>query len=177
MNKVLLAEDGKTFGSLSRRSLGGDGRFDVDWAPSLAEAEALLQDAKAPCLGALLDVHLPDGPNGEVAGVAGHFGKRHVAARVGGEEFAVACTEVAHQELLDSFEELRKKVEALLRVSTPAGEVACTISIGLCLDPGESLHEMVGTADRLLHECKKAGRNRVLWQGGRAGLRLPGDGR
>ncbi|MFW5836954.1 MAG: diguanylate cyclase [Desulfovibrionaceae bacterium] len=100
-----------------------------------------------------------------------HFGKRHVKARVGGEEFAVACTEAGAQELLDSFEALRRKVERL-NIPHKTGDIAFTISIGLCLELKESLQEMVRIADENLYASKHSGRNRITFSGARLGLSL-----
>nr|CRH07063.1 putative response regulator receiver domain modulated hybrid histidine kinase with Hpt domain [Candidatus Magnetococcus massalia] len=63
---ILLVEDSKSFAALLsdriRRSLG----FEVTWAADLAQAKALTDEQPERFLLAILDLHLPDAPHGQV---------------------------------------------------------------------------------------------------------------
>ncbi len=89
-----------------------------------------------------------------------HLGQ-WLVARLGGEEFAV---------LLDGcgLEEARGHLEAL-RLAIAAAPIVCgasaipvTISIGLSGQPGESIDDMIKSADLALYQAKEGGRNRLV---------------
>jgi len=88
------------------------------------------------------------------------FRESDLVARFGGEEFCVLLSDTPANEAPRIFEELRQEVE-----QTPTesiyGEVACTISIGVCCTRDENLETMISRADALLYAAKNAGRNRV----------------
>lgn len=88
-----------------------------------------------------------------------------LAARFGGEEFAVACPGCTTEEALALAERLRAAVEAApLRFQQAA--LRLTVSIGLAVRrPGESLDRLLQNADSALYEAKQRGRNRVCLYG------------
>ncbi len=86
-----------------------------------------------------------------------------VAARVGGEEFAVVLRDVPTGGAVDCAERLRRSVE-----TTPfepeKQRIAVTISLGvatLATPERGGAELLVKTADRYLYEAKQSGRNRV----------------
>ncbi len=64
--RILLVEDSHFFGSVVRNRLVCHPRFSVTWAKSGAEALAAVEAADTPFFLAVLDLHLPDAPNGEL---------------------------------------------------------------------------------------------------------------
>lgn len=85
-----------------------------------------------------------------------------VVGRLGGEEFCLIAADL--DETDDFFETLRSRVAAL---SPRFGDdtVLITISIGVCVRPGDgradSLRALLTAADRALYNAKRLGRNRV----------------
>ncbi len=63
---VLLVEDSKFFASMLHRRIRNDLGFNVDWKPTYADAVAAIDCCQDDYLVALLDVTLPDAPNGEI---------------------------------------------------------------------------------------------------------------
>ncbi len=49
----------------------------------------------------------------------------------------------------------------LCRIQNGGDSFQVTVSIGVTLDPGESLEQMITRADQGLYQAKAAGRNRV----------------
>lgn len=88
-----------------------------------------------------------------------------LAARLGGEEFAVGCPGSGPEEALALAERLRRAVEAVpLRYQQQVFRV--TVSVGLAARrPGESLDQLLQNADSALYEAKQRGRNRVCLYG------------
>ena len=64
--KVLLVEDSKTFGRILKRRLENDLHVSVTWKESKADYLAALNQDDARFDAAVLDVNLPDAPNGEI---------------------------------------------------------------------------------------------------------------
>jgi two-component system, cell cycle response regulator len=88
-----------------------------------------------------------------------------VIGRLGGEEFAVLVPETA----IDSAQVVAQRiVEACrrLRVSTQAGDAACSCSIGVSqLHPeDENVESVLRRADAAMYEAKRSGRN--CWKSG-----------
>lgn len=66
MAKILLVEDALFFKRIIETSLAADGGFDVVSAQSYGEAEAILKEDKNDFFLALIDLTLPDAPDGEI---------------------------------------------------------------------------------------------------------------
>ena len=82
-----------------------------------------------------------------------------VAARFGGEEFAILLPEASHSEAVRVAERIRKNIQ-----HSKSGEIDVTASIGLATYDGKSeITEKVlfKEADELLYQAKKAGKNVV----------------
>jgi len=84
-----------------------------------------------------------------------------LVARIGGDEIIAILTGVRDLDAAASIAE--KFCEAARRpVSTPAGEVTATLSIGVTLAlPGESPDAMIDRADDKMYEAKRGGGNQV----------------
>ena len=82
-------------------------------------------------------------------------------ARTGGEEFVVLLPETDLAGAALTAERMRAAV-AVARLPTPAGELTCTISIGVAqLAAHETLDALLSRADAALYRAKNGGRNRV----------------
>jgi diguanylate cyclase (GGDEF)-like protein len=90
-------------------------------------------------------------------------GSPGLAARFGGEEFAILLPGVQRQEATWIAETLRAAVE-VLPIHTPQSQINVTISVGVAVFPehGRSPEELLATADAALYEAKESGRNRVI---------------
>jgi diguanylate cyclase (GGDEF)-like protein len=86
-----------------------------------------------------------------------------VAARVGGEEFAVILREVPLAGAVDCAERLRRSIEATV-FEHEKRRIAVTVSLGVATlnqaDRG-SADVLVKTADACLYQAKQSGRNRI----------------
>ncbi|WP_041720347.1 diguanylate cyclase [Pseudodesulfovibrio piezophilus] len=69
-NKVLIVEDSKFFASILVRRIINELGFDVDWKSNYADAVATIECCQDDYFVALLDVTLPDAPNGEIVNYA-----------------------------------------------------------------------------------------------------------
>lgn len=122
--------------------------------------------------------------------LSGSVRESDVAARVGGEEFAILAVHADAEAALAAAERLRAAIEGLA-VPTSGGRTVCTTaSVGIAVFPehGTDAQALFEGADRALYEAKRLGRNRVVVaepgrptrEGGTAGrpctCRLPGDG-
>jgi len=84
-----------------------------------------------------------------------------VISRFGGEEFCVLMSCGQPESVSERFEDLRKAFEAeLIQFNTHS--IRFTISIGVCIACECSLEEMIKSADDLLYQAKRLGRNRVV---------------
>jgi diguanylate cyclase (GGDEF)-like protein len=86
-----------------------------------------------------------------------------IAARFGGEEFAVLLPGVAVDEATWVGESMRTAIE-LAPIETRDVEIRVTVSVGVALFPehGTTAEELIAAADAALYQAKDAGRNRVL---------------
>lgn len=66
MQNILLVEDSNMFGKIAKKKIEKVFDVPVFWAKSLAETEKILEMGAGSFSMALLDVNLPDAPNGEV---------------------------------------------------------------------------------------------------------------
>jgi len=94
-------------------------------------------------------------------GMSGRFRGSDIVARYGGEEFCVLAVNMNRQAALTVFDELRRSIERS-RTRVDGASISVTVSIGVCCEPHKSLEEMLATADAMLYQCKRGGRNRVL---------------
>lgn len=98
--------------------------------------------------------------------VARHAGETDLVARFGGEEFCLLVPCLGEAEMLEYFESLRRRIEAL-EVSVGDGEILrMTVSIGAFRTrfAGATLNQLLSQADRRLYLAKAGGRNRVIAQ-------------
>ena len=81
-------------------------------------------------------------------------------ARVGGEEFSILMLNRPEEEVIQTFEEVRVAFEEN-KLKLENHDLSYTVSIGLSIDFGESLEQMMKYADLSLYEAKENGRNQV----------------
>jgi diguanylate cyclase len=90
-----------------------------------------------------------------------------LAARFGGEEFAVLLPGCQLEDAVQVGERLREMIATrrLVRRATGADVGAVTISIGVArFEPGEGINDLVARADEAMYTAKHQGRNRVVSQ-------------
>jgi diguanylate cyclase (GGDEF)-like protein/PAS domain S-box-containing protein len=86
-----------------------------------------------------------------------------VAARVGGEEFAVMAVDTPLEGLLCLAERLRQAVAGICVPPGAANALSLTVSIGLAVGTGsDDVEALFAAADRGLYRAKRAGRNCVM---------------
>ncbi|UIY43390.1 GGDEF domain-containing protein [Methylobacterium radiotolerans] len=86
-----------------------------------------------------------------------------LVGRLGGEEFALICTENASSKLERQLEAFREAVQRYPIIAGDELTVSVTISIGVARrDTNQSFQELYAEADRALYIAKNAGRNRVV---------------
>lgn len=84
------------------------------------------------------------------------------AGRLGGEEFAVVLEAISPNDAINKANAIRERIAAL-PVSTAAGEIGVTVSIGIAVaHSGLSATDVLSHADRALYQAKQNGRNRVV---------------
>lgn len=91
------------------------------------------------------------------------IGDDELLARFGGEEFILLTRVNTIRETMRLAEDIRKAIEKL-DISTMAGEVKVTVSIGVALTNNVkemSFLEFIDHADQTLYESKNSGRNQV----------------
>ena len=88
-----------------------------------------------------------------------------IFGRLGGEEFAIICTDSSKQDFMDSMQMIREVIEKLEVISGRGERIKFTISLGVAKVATEtqSLDELLKKADRALYEAKDLGRNRVVF--------------
>ena len=91
--------------------------------------------------------------------------KEDVAARLGGEEFAVLLPETEVGRALALAERIRQAVSQTPLPLTDADAITVTISIGLTTltSADESFAKLYSRADHFLYQAKQAGRNQVCY--------------
>ena len=92
--------------------------------------------------------------------IAGRVRVSDTVGRLGGDEFAILMPESSEEAATLVVEKLR----AALRDATSASGFPVTISVGCVtfLDPPNSVGEIIGEADRLMYEAKRAGKDTFL---------------
>jgi diguanylate cyclase (GGDEF)-like protein len=82
-----------------------------------------------------------------------------LAARIGGEEFAVILTETTLAGAIDVAERLRLAIKT---VEVPGvGQIAASFGVAECPSQAETGRELLARADAALYEAKREGRDRV----------------
>jgi len=150
----------------------------TDHLTGLANRRALLDRASDPKLMALMIADIDrfkavnDG-HGHLVGdtvlqavaalLQAKLGDLGLVGRLGGEEFALVCTDGDAGDLLRRLEDFR---EAVARAPMTAGDgsrVPVTISAGVARRiAGQSFHELYAEADKALYVAKTTGRNRIV---------------
>jgi len=88
-----------------------------------------------------------------------------VLARYGGEEFAIICREIEKDGALTLGERLRATVAAA-RYEFGGTVIPVTISVGAAVaHKPQAAQPLIAAADAAMYEAKRAGRNRVCYQG------------
>ncbi|SHJ75340.1 PAS domain S-box-containing protein/diguanylate cyclase (GGDEF) domain-containing protein [Anaerocolumna jejuensis DSM 15929] len=87
------------------------------------------------------------------------IGENDYAGRYGGEEFLVILREGQTEDTaLKAAERMKERISNCIFENN---ELRVTISIGLVLHDGESTHELIKKADKLLYQAKYNGRSRI----------------
>lgn len=86
-----------------------------------------------------------------------------IAARFGGEEFALLLPETDKSDAVEIAERIRKRVEAA-EIHAAGHKIHVTTSAGVAAMPERNVEvgQIVRVADQLLYEAKRSGRNRVV---------------
>ncbi len=92
--------------------------------------------------------------------IAGSFRENAITCRFGGEEFCVLVAHNPQVDIIQSFELLRRAIEAS-SVQTGGHTVKVTMSTGVCCEPDE-LEAMLKLSDSRLYTAKESGRNKVV---------------
>lgn len=83
-----------------------------------------------------------------------------LAARIGGEEFAIICPDTPHQAAMLIGERIRESVEAM--VLKPDKRVTVSVGVAVTIPGSEiTLEEFIVACDQKLYTAKESGRNRV----------------
>lgn len=86
-----------------------------------------------------------------------------IAARLGGEEFALFLPQITPSEAIARAEAIRRLMAQRPVVTFNETAIRATVSIGVAFhEPGQSLVTLISAADRALYAAKAAGRNRVV---------------
>ncbi|UCI17177.1 GGDEF domain-containing protein [Mesorhizobium sp. B2-1-8] len=95
--------------------------------------------------------------------LAGNLRPTDVAARMGGEEFALVLKRTLPETVEESAERIRA-VFATRQIETENGSLSCTVSAGFAFGTKEGLSfdKVLNAADKALYDAKRGGRNRVM---------------
>jgi diguanylate cyclase (GGDEF)-like protein len=86
-----------------------------------------------------------------------------LAARIGGEEFAILLVETGQSGALEVAERLRVAIREM--IVRGVGQVSASFGVAECPIGGQTSSEMLNSADVALYEAKRSGRDRVVvWQ-------------
>jgi diguanylate cyclase (GGDEF)-like protein len=122
------------------------------------------------------DIHGHDAGDEVLRRISGLIRERardgYLVARLGGEEFCILAVNPDMNQVDTLFDEIRLLI-AGTKIDVGSGEIAVTVSMGICTELGETLEEMLKKADEVLYEAKESGRNRIR----RAGSGHTGDNR
>jgi two-component system, cell cycle response regulator len=83
-----------------------------------------------------------------------------LAARVGGEEFAIILTETDYSGGIEVAERLRLSIKA---ADVPlVGNITASFGVAECPSGGQTARELLAAADAALYEAKRRGRDRIF---------------
>lgn len=97
-----------------------------------------------------------------------------LAARIGGEEFAVLLVETGQSGAVEVAERLRIAIRGM---TIPlVGHITASFGVAECPLSGQTAAEMLNAADVALYEAKRSGRDRVVaWQAMKSNSAVAGD--
>ena len=87
-----------------------------------------------------------------------------LAARIGGEEFAVLLPNIDREGAMSVAESIRARIEALRlpHTKSPLGVVTASVGVAVAAaDRAETVQALMATADKALYKAKTSGRNRA----------------
>ena len=98
--------------------------------------------------------------------LAASIRKEDVAARYGGDEFAVFLPNRTGEQAEQVAERIRTEVDAIRiqpGISASARPIRVTLSVGIASHPlnGSDHHEVMKAADEALYQAKRTGKNRI----------------
>jgi diguanylate cyclase len=95
--------------------------------------------------------------------LATHARSHDVVCRYGGEEFLLMLPQLPSTLALQRAEQLRRAAKTHV-FSTEAGDIRVTLSVGVATYPdnGQTVDELLRSADHALYQAKREGRNRVV---------------
>jgi diguanylate cyclase (GGDEF)-like protein len=95
--------------------------------------------------------------------LATHARSHDVVCRYGGEEFLLLLPQLPSTQALQRAEQLRRSAKTHV-FSTEAGDIRVTLSVGVATYPdhGQTVDELLRSADHALYQAKREGRNRVV---------------
>ena len=88
----------------------------------------------------------------------------NLCARYGGEEFILMLSDANSEACLLVAERIRNAVMAMAvpsNTENPLPQITVSIGVAIFAEHGDTLEELIDSADRALYESKRAGRNRV----------------
>ena len=89
-----------------------------------------------------------------------------IFGRIGGEEFALVCSSVSKEKVIETIESIREEVSQLEIIADDGSIIKVTISEGIskCSALSSTLDAVLKEADIALYEAKGSGRNRVIFR-------------
>jgi diguanylate cyclase len=94
-----------------------------------------------------------------------HIKDGDIAARLGGEEFAVILPQTTLESATRLTDQIRNRLEAQQWMNAQSGQLfsKITASFGIVrLGENDDCETLVKRADTMLYEAKRAGRNRII---------------
>lgn len=86
-----------------------------------------------------------------------------IVSRFGGEEFCIALKNISQEKAIEIFEHIRAEVANSYLLADNGDEIRFTISIGVSLNPEDTLEDSIGQADLYLYHAKQNGKNKVVF--------------
>ena len=86
-----------------------------------------------------------------------------IVSRFSGEEFCIALKNISQEKAIEIFEHIRAEVANSYLLADNGDEIRFTISIGVSLNPEDTLEDSIGQADLYLYHAKQNGKNKVVF--------------